>query len=148
MVGLIGLWLAGSDSGPSRSLPYCVATRLLQYWSHFFLKGVAGAIPGISATDLTYQLQSTIEEAHHNDSAIYGLSCDIVKCFNCLPRLPGKRLLRKLGMPEAICDMYYNTLLKVSRTFSIDGNLSALCSATIGFPEGCPMSVPVMAAYS
>lgn len=79
--------------------------------------------------------------------ALTGLSCDLTKCFNTLPRWPSVRLLEHLGIPKPLCQVFFRSIKRATQTFAIEGACSPLCTATTCFAEGCPWSVLVMSAF-
>ena len=86
-----------------------------------------------------------IEQAHASGTPVAGFTLDIVKCFNCIPRLPTRMLLLRLGIPENLVRTWYGSLQRLTRVIDIEGNLSQPVTATTGLPEGCPVSVLGMA---
>ena len=105
---------------------------------------LCGSIPGRSATDIAMQLQISLEKHILQGQCIYGASLDLHKAFNTLNRDLLKNLCRKLGLGP-IWFPYENALRKMERFFNVRGEWSKPLKSTTGVPEGCPLSVVMMA---
>ena len=124
-----------------------VASRqILKHWGSIFPPAVMGSMPGRSARDLSYQQQHLIERAILDGNVLYGLSLDIVKCFNCLPIFPLTCMMKRLGIPVALVDCWATALGKMEKFPVLLNSLGPPITATNGVPEGDPLSVVAMAA--
>ena len=79
-------------------------------------------------------------------TGIAGMSLDLVKAFNLLPRLPIRKLCLRLGVPPEWINTWFGHLKNVGRRFQIQGHLSEPLFSTTGFPEGDPLSIIAMLA--
>ena len=123
-----------------------VARQILQQWGHAFPHSVMGSMPGRSARDLSYQQQHAIERSLLENIDLYGLSLDIIKCFNCIPWLPAFHMMKKLGVPATLVDCWGAALAEVRKYPVFMTSLGPPMRATTGVPEGDPLSVVAMAA--
>ena len=105
-----------------------------------------GSMPGRSARDLSYQQQHVIERALLEGRDLYGLSLDLVKCFNCIPWHPTFVMLKKLGVPPPLVECWGNALENIRKYPISINSLGPPTQATTGVPEGDPLSVVAMAA--
>ena len=122
------------------------AREALRYMMDQAPPGCYGNVPGKSATQLWHNLQSVIENCHHNHEQITGGVIDIVKCFNHLPRVPLVSACITLGMPGQIAQAWQKGLGSIERRFNVRGSTGPGIRSTTGFPEGCPLSVVAMFA--
>jgi len=103
-------------------------------------EGLFGFLPGHEATELWYTVQLEIELSCQGHEALLGLSTDIVKCFNNLPRHPLLQLAAQLGLPPSLVKPWRSFLQATERRFLIRGQVGESISSSSGFPEGCPLS--------
>ncbi|CAE7194447.1 DHX57, partial [Symbiodinium microadriaticum] len=99
-----------------------------------------GFVPGREATTVWYSIQAEIELAIQGDAPLLGLSTDIVKCFNNLPRLPLLAVAARAGVPTSVLNPWAAFLQNTERRFLIRGQVSMPIQSSSGFPEGCPLS--------
>lgn len=128
-----------------------VTTRcILLAWSQVFPSSITGFLPYRSVQHFQYSFQYMLERAHINhDSAEYGgLTIDLTKAFNSLPRRPCQLLLLKLGVPEPLVTMWFQSLNLLQRHWQIGNTLNATPSVTTGAPEGDSWSVCCMLAIN
>ena len=59
-------------------------------------------LPGREAAEYWYTLQSRIEIATQCSSGLAGITTDLVKAFNCLPRLPTLAIASHVGAPQGL----------------------------------------------
>lgn len=128
----------------------CMTQQILQAWSRILPKSCTGFLPGRDPHWMMYQLQVKLEKTHRNlqEQSLGGLTLDIVKCFNCLPRLPCKMLLSLLGVPNQILEFWYLSIGKMFRNWQIDGQIIRGTAASTGLPEGDTWSVLAMIAVN
>ena len=122
------------------------ARQILHHWGNIFPRSVMGSMPGRSARDLSYEQQHVIERALLENRDLYGVSLDIIKCFNCIPWLPAFHMLERLGVPADLIQCWAGALAKVRRYPAFMNSLGPPITATTGVPEGDPLSVVAMAA--
>ena len=92
-----------------------IARQLLQAWSSTFHTGLMGSMPGRSARDLSYTQQYDVEVALKNQQQLLGVSIDLVKCFNLLPRRPLVAFLQNCGAPSVVAEAWILNVRKVVR---------------------------------
>ena len=77
-----------------------------------------------------------------------GIVLDIVKAFNTLNRAILRELMRKAGIPSGFIDAWIFGLDQMTRRVNIQGNHFGACTGCTGVPEGDPLSVVAMWAFS
>eukprot|EP00438_Fugacium_kawagutii_P027552 Skav207071 [mRNA] locus=scaffold1909:182710:185898:- [translate_table: standard] len=119
---------------------------ILEAWADVMPRSISGFLPGRSALFHQYELQFLLEQAVARHEAVSwgGLTLDIRKAFNCLPRLPCKHIMLKLGVPAQWIDVWYESLNKLARTWQIGKTYTEFDPGTTGVPEGDPWSVAIM----
>ena len=123
-----------------------LCTQVLQTWSSRLPPSITGCLKGRSALDLSYSVQALVEESLLTGSDLSGFCLDLRKAFNFLPRAPITDLMRHLGIPAPVTQCWLQSLLKVRRSFQINGSLGPPVPSTTGAPEGDPVSVLAMIA--
>ena len=121
-----------------------LCTQVLKIWSFTLPPGVAGCLKQRSVVDLSYCVQAEIEDSLCCQSDLSGLSLDLRKAFNFLPRCPIVATLHFLGVPGELCATWQACLSKVQRHFEVLGSLGPGLPSTTGAPEGDPISVLAM----
>ena len=106
--------------------------------------GLFGFVPGREATELWYSVQLEVELSILGGTRLLGLSTDVVKAFNCLPRAPLLLLAAQLGCPRRLLGPWSSFLEVTERRFMIRQQVSEAVLSTSGFPEGCPLSPVAM----
>ncbi|CAE7221657.1 Pol, partial [Symbiodinium necroappetens] len=106
--------------------------------------GLFGFVPGREATELWYSVQLEVELSVLGGTRLLGLSTDVVKAFNSLPRVPLLTLAAQLGCPRRLLDPWCSFLEVNERRFMIRQQVSSAVTSTSGFPEGCPLSPVAM----
>ncbi|CAE7600361.1 Pol [Symbiodinium necroappetens] len=106
--------------------------------------GLFGFVPGREATELWYSVQLEVELSILGGTRLLGLSTDVVKAFNCLPRAPLLSLAAQLGCPRRLLGPWSSFLEVTERRFMIRQQVSKAVLSTSGFPEGCPLSPVAM----
>ena len=71
--------------------------QVLSVWSLTLPPAISGCLRGRSALDLAYAVQAEVETCLHAKEDLSGLSLDLRKAFNLLPRAP---ICRLLGIPR------------------------------------------------
>ena len=82
-----------------------------------------------------------IETAYSTGQAICGLSADIEKCFNCIPRFPALRLAILAGTPPEVTTAWAGGLADMKRHFKVRESFSDGFLTSTGLAEGCGLSV-------
>ena len=118
--------------------------QLLAQLSQYLPAEQVGFIPGQEAAGIWAYWQALIELSCRGGSALCGLSSDIVRAFNCLPRAPLFWMIDYIGTPGSVTGPWATFLSTMSRTFVVQGELSQCSLSTVGFPEGDALSVFAM----
>ena len=103
--------------------------------------GVFGNRPGRQASDLWFHLLSQIEAAYSAQVPLRGLSADIEKCFNCIPRFPALCLAVLVGTPDSVTTAWAGALASMKRHFKVRESYSDGFLTSTGLAEGCGLSV-------
>ena len=103
-----------------------------------------GSVPGRSALDAAWELQCQIEHALSSAEPIAGVSLDLSKAYNTIPRDFVQLLADRTGWPPQVTGAFMGYLNSFQRFFKIHGGLHAPTLSSTGVPEGCPIAVPVM----
>ena len=114
-------------------------TQVLKVWSLRLPPRVAGCLKQRSVVDLSYCVQTEIEASLCDRADLSGLSLDLRKAFNFLPRCPIGHTLAFLGVPEPVCQTWLACLRCVHRHFEVNGSLSPGLPSSTGAPEGDPV---------
>ena len=127
-----------------------VSQQVLPAWSRTFPSAITGFLPGRSSQSMLYHLQAKLEQVQFGIESHQwsGLTLDLVKCFNCLPRQPAKYLLQRLGIPAAVVNCWFESIARLDRWWLINNQMYPTGSASTGCPEGDTMSVLTMLAFN
>ena len=144
-----------SDGRPITILGYIarlcsklIADQILHQWASLWPPEISGGLPGRSARDLCVMQQLQIEHARTHHTAWGGWTMDLVKAFNLIPRRVVRHLFAILGIPNHICDFWFLSLTRLTRSLQCGCALGAAEPSTTGLPEGDSMSVVGMLALS
>lgn len=107
--------------------------QLLRLLSSHAPDSMFGFLPSKEATQLWWTLQSFIE--------LVGLSTDLIKAFNRIPRQHTFFLADHLGAPPSVTRLWQDFLTRCTRAFSVHDHLSPATTSLAGLPEGDAMSV-------
>lgn len=118
--------------------------QLLRYLENFVTDDMFGSIKGRSAVTMWYSLQMQLEQGMIDDESQVGAILDVVKAFNCLPRMPLLRAAIVLGVHPSLIRAWTGMLTKLSRRFIVRHACGPPLVSTTGFAEGCPLSVGAM----
>ena len=118
--------------------------QLIRYLQQFAPPGIYGNVTGKSATAMWYELQLQIEVAQWEGTALTGSIADIVKAFNCLPRIPILAAAVQLGVHQSIIRPWTATLTRLTRHFVIRKSYGPGLKSSTGLAEGCGLSVAGM----
>ena len=100
-----------------------------------------GFMPGCEPSQLWLVLQAEIECALQSGEAKSGLSTDLTRAFNFIPRQHTFALALHLGVPLQIVHPWRSFLASCTRAFEVRGTLSLSTTSTCGLPEGDALSV-------
>ena len=121
---------------------------IMSVWEPRIPHLVAGAVPHKACSDIWWWIHSQCDLASQTDQVVFGFVQDLRKCYNCLPRLPICRLLIDFGVPPQLVSLWEQALTHVVRYFILGGDTFGPFSSTTGIPEGDPVSVLAMLAFS
>ena len=116
------------------------ARYLLQDADKWVDVDVFGNRAGKSAASLWKILVESIEVAHTTGTHVSGLTADIVKCFNCIPRKPVLQMALLAGTPFPTLQAWAGGLGSMLRHFKVRDCYSNGFLTTTGLAEGCPLS--------
>lgn len=120
------------------------ATRsIFLQWGDIFPPEITGFLPQRSFTTALYSLQLQLEQAVGKNAVLSlgGLTLDIQKAFNNIPREPCRKLLLALGIDPALVHCWYTSLQSMARSWQIQGQVFAMDPTVTGVPEGDQWSV-------
>lgn len=123
------------------------ATRgIFRCWGDLFPPEVTGFLPRRSPTNMLYALQTQLEQAIGRNHVIElgGLTLDLQKAFNNIPRVPCRDLLLRLGVDPMLVHCWFVSLERMTRSWQIQGQLYEMPLTTCGVPEGDQWSVLCM----
>lgn len=137
--------------------PISVAAGLYRLWARLRAKEILRVLstratglikPNLPTTAIWGMLSDYLDWAVGKRAKPAGIVLDIVKAFNCLHRELLGRLFVKTGVPLWLWQCWENALASMTRRVQVDGyHFQANLSST-GIPEGDPLSVGGMWAYS
>ena len=103
-----------------------------------------GFLPGREPSQLWMVLQSDIECNLLSGADYAGLSTDLVRAFNNIPRPHSFALAKHLGVPDTLLHPWQNFLSHCTRAFELQGWHSKPVTSCCGLPEGDALSVYAM----
>ena len=122
-----------------------VTKQILKHWGQIAPPGLIGFLPTRSAQIELMSLQWQFEKAHAQNAVDHfhwqGLTLDLVKCFNLIPRLPSYRAMIHFGIPKGIVDIWFNTLTSNIRWWKVQNQIWCCGPSTTGAPEGDTWSI-------
>ena len=151
-----GLAKGTGDGGPDSYRPITVYPLPYRIWGSWRARqavrsltaimpsSIRGGVPNQDAKTVWYQVAQRLESAFISEESTNGLTLDIVKAFNMLPRYPVWTALAQLGMPKAILKTWASFLAQQVRRFRVRCSTSKGVSSCTGYPEGCGLSVLAM----
>ena len=129
-----------------------VTNQILKHWGQVAPAGLIGFLPTRSAQLELMDMQWQFEKAHdqniQQDLEWQGLTLDLVKCFNLLPRRPSYDAMKHLGIPPGVLDIWFNTLEANNRWWKIQNQIWNCGPSTTGAPEGDTWSIIACLALS
>ena len=100
-----------------------------------------GFVPTCECPQLWTRLQATIELSLMVGEDCCGMSTDLKKAFNTIPRQHTWELATRLGVPKRVLTPWSGFLSKCTRAFQIGTTHSSTIMSCTGMPEGCALSV-------
>eukprot|EP00434_Breviolum_minutum_P008662 symbB.v1.2.007635.t1/scaffold472.1/size199090/5 len=114
--------------------------QLLQALDQICPTFLFGNRPGCTSNGLWSHVQWLIEMAYFTDTELAGITADIQKAFNFLPREVIMHACLLLGCPAPILMAWSGALTGLQRRFQIRNSLGPAEWSVTGCPEGCAMS--------
>lgn len=122
--------------------------EVLQHLKNQMPAQVAATAGKVSADQIAAYSSYVIEQAAHNNKEVCGLIIDLIKCYNTVPWHPCQLLFQHLGIPKEYAKPFFQFMKHLERSFQINEHCGKPIKCTTGIPEGCAMSVAIMAALS
>ena len=117
------------------------ARYLLKHAEMWVHPGVHGSRQKMQAAHLWSRLNQEIESAYATGLPLAGLSADLSKCFNTIPRWPTLVIAILAGTPEAVTTAWAGALQSMMRHFKVRDSFSSGFPTSTGLAEGCGLSV-------
>ena len=95
----------------------CITVKVLKHLLPVLPSTLFGSAPGRSAMDIAWLLQGRLEEAALSGGRISGVSMDLSKAFNLIPREPLDLICQRLGWPATVRNAYQSFLGDLQRFF-------------------------------
>ena len=121
------------------------AKQVLRYLGELIDHEAYGFLPRRECVQLWFSVQVQLELSFLGQYEVNGMSTDLIRAFNQLPRCPLLRLAQHVGLPSCVVGPWQSFLGNMTRRFLIRGQVSPEVASTNGFPEGCPLSPVAMA---
>lgn len=157
LVGLISSLEKREDARSAADYrPICVLSLIYRSWASLRARqllawliqctpdSLIGSRPRKEAADVWFNIATAVEDGRYENLPISGVSLDIQKCFNMLPRVPVFAIARFLRLPDRVCIPWQRGLMHLQRRFVVSGLTSQAISSSTGFPEGDFVSVVAM----
>ena len=125
-----------------------MSKKIFQAITRHLPPGLFGSVPGKSTEDAAWALQSSLEEALITGHHKCGVSLDLSKAYNTLPRECVLMLANRTGWPHELTRAYLGYLDSLERLFKVDRGCYAATQSKVGVPEGDPIAVPVMILFT
>ena len=116
------------------------ARMLLQWCNEWAHPDVHGNRKAHSTTHLWRTIATEIQVAYEQNRALSGLTADIEKCFNCLPRWPILAIALHAGAPAPVLCAWAGALASMTRRFKVRDSYSEGFVTSTGLAEGCALS--------
>eukprot|EP00435_Cladocopium_sp_Y103_P021646 s885_g5.t1 len=117
---------------------------ILKWLADFSPEGLIGNRTRKETAHIWWAIAAKIERSWYDESTPSGCITDIVKCYNCLPRIPVFCIAKRLRIPNGLIKSWYSAISGLERRFVITGGAGPGLRSTTGFPEGDPLSVTSM----
>lgn len=124
------------------------ALQVIEWASRNVAPLIGGGIKEVSPVDLMTHIQFVIESHGLQHRRLQGLVLDIQKAFNNLHRVLLAEIFTRLGLPQWLIQPYCNMMQQFERRLVFATYISPGQRSTCGVPEGCPLAVLAMLAYT
>ena len=118
--------------------------QALKYLAEQSPDGLLGMLPRRSAQQVWFFLQLKVEASRVQGSTVCGISADLRKAFNLIPRLPTLACAIQLGLPVPLIRAWTGAFTMLSRRFRVGMNVGPPLFSRTGFAEGDAMSCVAM----
>lgn len=129
-----------------------VTSQVLRHWSRHLPDYIVGFIPGRSPQNEMIKTQHEFEKSHEKfergATQWQGVTLDLVKCFNLIPREPARRALIKAGVPIPLVNVWFQSLNNLVRFWKFRDTVVESGLTMTGTPEGDTFSVLCCVAIS
>ncbi len=141
-------------TGPAELRPVTVLSTLYRLWARIRVKqvskawesiwhpGIWGGRPGRGPEPLLYELCLDMETSA--DQLFGGLSFDLSKAFDRVPRELLSAVLLRMGLPASVHTPYLSMLRHATRRYKLGNALDISQHLYGGILQGCPISMVAM----
>ena len=105
---------------------------------------VMGNRTGCRSSHVWRYMLDQVEWSQLSDGHVSGLTLDLSKAFNTLPRFPTFAAAKIMGVRHSTLVGWAGALSQLSRRFMVRGSVSRQVFSSCGFPEGCALSCVAM----
>lgn len=145
---------------PSDLRPITVISKIYRLWARMHALQVitwasanvapliGGGVREVNPNEIMTFVQLAIETHQTDSTHLQGLVLDIQKAFNNLHRGLLDAIFEKLGLPQWLRQPYNQMMLQLERRLVFASHISKGAKSTCGVPEGCPIAVLAMLAYT
>ena len=116
------------------------ARSMLDQASHWCHADIYGNRKHHQTSQLWRVLVTSIQQAYDQNQCLSGLTADIEKCFNCLPRYPIIAAAVQAGTPMTTMTAWCGALSAMTRRFKVRDSFSSGFTTSTGLAEGCALS--------
>eukprot|EP00435_Cladocopium_sp_Y103_P053991 s1724_g17.t1 len=116
------------------------ARMLLTFASEWCHPDIHGNRKNHQTSHLWRTIATSIQQAYDQQVCLSGLTADIEKCFNCLPRWPILAAAVQVGTPGAVMNAWTGGLAAMVRRFKVRDSYSMGFTTSTGLAEGCALS--------
>ena len=118
---------------------------LVEWIAEWQTEHMFAGIPAFGAEDAWLGTALHIEECMLQGKAFSGAATDIMKCFDQVSRRLVKKILQAAGLPPHILDAYMRFQESLNVFNAISGGLGKPYCRPYGIPQGCPLSMTIIA---
>lgn len=145
---------------PLQTRPITIASRIYRNWAKYrsaqiiqhvsslLPPQIAGTASGVSSDLLSASLLWEIECALQTNNPRMGVTVDLLKCFNMIPRRPVLHAMRRLGVPCQFVTALESMFKQLRRVLDIAGVVGDPLQSSTGVPEGGAMLIIAMLALT
>ena len=120
------------------------AKQALESLSHALPDSIRGGVPSRQSTGIWFEIAQSLETSYISNQSRCGLVLDIRRAFNAIPRLPLWHALLQMDFPPDILEAWVQFVSGQQRHFRVRDSVGPNVGSTVGYPEGCAMSVFAM----